>query len=294
MAYVKLNGDDTEGMSSDEFSIKVLYRETTHLITNLSSSTTIQQLKQKISDVTNVPISQQRLIFSGKSLQESNTLATYHIQANSFVHLFPLPVVNATQVHHNTVLEAINPMAAHFPGSSHIPTATVANLQTDAAVVEAGEPVRMWSFILVFTSAMTLFNFTMNFVAIGVVGNNIFDAIVNTFDALLSVGGMYIGQMGLDLFASIEVDKLNKFVRLLILLGILSIILRFLWTADVILEARDIIEASEANENESDSKNPNEISETDLVAFTIQVRFCYMIQSHFIFCRHLSLLFCLS
>lgn len=269
MSYVKLNGDDTEGVS-EEFSVKVLYRENTYLISNLSSSTTIHQFKLKIAEVTNVPISQQRLIFNGKSLQDSNTMATYHIQSNSFVHLFPLPVANATQVHHPSVLEAVNPSAAHFPGSSHIPTATVANLQTDAAVIEAGEPVRMWSFILVFTSAMTLFNFTMNFVAIGVVGNNLFDAIVNTFDAVLSVGGMYIGQMGLDLFSSIEVDKLNKFVRLLIVLGILSVILRFLWTADVILEARDIIEASEKNsDNESDG-----ISDTDLVAFTIQVRYC--------------------
>ena len=269
MSYVKLNGDDTEGVS-EEFSVKVLYRENTYLISNLSSSTTIHQFKLKIAEVTNVPISQQRLIFNGKSLQDNNTMATYHIQSNSFVHLFPLPVANATQVHHPSVLEAVNPSAAHFPGSSHIPTATVANLQTDAAVIEAGEPVRMWSFILVFTSAMTLFNFTMNFVAIGVVGNNLFDAIVNTFDAVLSVGGMYIGQMGLDLFSSIEVDKLNKFVRLLIVLGILSVILRFLWTADVILEARDIIEASEKNsDNESDG-----ISDTDLVAFTIQVRYC--------------------
>ena len=274
MSYRKLEGDDTEGVPED-FSIKVLYRESTYLISDVSPSTTIQLLKQKIAEVTNVPISQQRLIFNGKSLQDTNTIATYQILANSFIHLFPLPVVNATQVHQSSVLEAINPMLAHFPGSSHIPMATVANLQTDAAVVEAGEPVRMWSFILVFTSAMTLFNFTMNFVAVGVVGNNLFDAIVNTFDAVLSVGGMYVGQMGLDLFSSIDVDKLNKFVRFLILLGILSIILRFLWTADVILEARDIIEASENNnQNESDGKNSNEISDTDLVAFTIQVWYC--------------------
>ena len=295
MSYIQLNGDDTEG-SQEEFSVKVLYRESTYLINNITTATTVQQLKSKIAETTNVPISQQRLIFNGKSLQDNNTIEFYHIHGNSFIHLFPIPVVNATQVNspssqsisNRQVIEAINPMVAHYPGSTSIPMATVANLQTDAAVMEAGEPVRMWSFILVFTSAMTLFNFTMNFIAVGAIGNNLFDSIVNTFDALLSVGGMYIGQMGLDLFSAIDFDKLNKFVRLLIVLGTLSIILRFLWTADVILEAKDIIEANEnSNENDADNNGPHEITESDLVAFTIQV-YPYCLRVKLSNHRHLS------
>ena len=77
MSYIQLNGDDTEG-SQEEFSVKVLYRESTYIINNITTATTVQQLKSKIAETTNVPISQQRLIFNGKSLQDNNTLNTVH------------------------------------------------------------------------------------------------------------------------------------------------------------------------------------------------------------------------
>ncbi|KAL0742084.1 hypothetical protein Bca4012_083597 [Brassica carinata] len=53
----------------------------------VDGSDTIENLKDMIEESEGVPAQMQRLIFSGKQLQDGQTIADYNIKNGSFIHL---------------------------------------------------------------------------------------------------------------------------------------------------------------------------------------------------------------
>jgi len=58
-----------------------------YITLEVNNDDNVETIKNKIFDIEGIPLYQQKLIFSGKQLEDDKTLADYNIEANSTIHL---------------------------------------------------------------------------------------------------------------------------------------------------------------------------------------------------------------
>ena len=172
----------TKVTTDESFRVKVLFKEKSFDIVGVTAESTVQQLKEKIEKATNVSANIQRLIYAGKNLKPDNqSLNSFKITDNVSVHLFPLPIPQASRVvadttnnpHHVSGINVVSTNSAVINAvsvSSQNDTASHAHIHFEPDVSHSAKEVKLWCIILLFLSAFTLFqyiNIIGNFLATG-------------------------------------------------------------------------------------------------------------------------------
>lgn len=217
------------------------------------ASTTVENLKVEVEKATKVPVNLQRIIYSGRPLKpDSALLSTFKIQNESTLHLFPsvLPTAVPSTASSSSGVTAVNvegaPYIVQYPGMmSSQPAFTHLPIHFDPYINQTSREVKLWSLILIFLSGVTLFDNFSFIVSTGRMGNDPLDALVVLMDVLCSIGGIKVGQMGLQSARTVDLHITKIYVRNLTMLGICSTLMRITWVVDKILEVKVAVEGAQ-------------------------------------------------
>jgi hypothetical protein len=152
------------GMSAGAFVLRVLHKESKVEVASLQPGSSVLELKEAVAKRTEVPVAGQRLIFSGKHLNpESRPLSDFGIASGASIHLFPRLVNAPSGPPSATAAAAAASDGVGRGGGYHsLAGPALAEDPWDPAargtVRHAVPEVRLWCYILFFSSFMTLFN----------------------------------------------------------------------------------------------------------------------------------------
>eukprot|EP01039_Chlorochromonas_danica_P008490 gene8490-9357_t len=271
----------TSQTSTPPTTLRLLYKEEAHEITGLSGETTVAILKEKIGRLCPVPLDRQRLIASGRQLRPDDApLSTFKLVTGAAIHLFPLPPpqpVVAVSVTDNTTSSTTQVTAvpantnnnnnnntfnastrrSRPPGFSayELEGITITPMHFDASILETGREVKVWSVLLIFLSAVSLFNNLSYFGSTGKFGSGNLDSFVFLLDTACSAAGMVVGGWGLKSTRTLQFDDVRKYVKYLVILAAACIVLRIFWVVDVSAAVEKAYNQAKKDEVDNDNNN---------------------------------------
>jgi hypothetical protein len=139
------------------FRLRILHKEAVIEVTNLSSNSSVMNLKAEIEKAASITPENQRLIFSGRALKPDEALlSSFNIVNESSVHLFPKPPnIPSSSSTNTTTITGIPSVQSNFPSAINRPSMLDTNMEN---ISQSASEVRLWSSILIFLSVMTLFD----------------------------------------------------------------------------------------------------------------------------------------
>jgi hypothetical protein len=291
---------------NNNFSIKVLCKEKSYDVGGMTTESKVGDLKRVVAELTEIPVHRQRLVLTGKPLKpDDKTLSFFKIGPNSSIHLFPIPEATAAAVplpSTATNVSAVNqsspfyPSAASANGNPPLPLdgANIRAAYYDITFEQVTREVRLWCFVLLSLSFMELFNNFSYFTTTGKLGTGTLDTILFMLDTVCSVGGIWVGSMGMKSIQTLDLSDIKKYVHWLFVLFVGCFILRILWVADIIEQVQAAVKESKANSDNPDNggtsntDDPNAqkqvLDDRAVVALGVQVscfccRFCSFLLS---------------
>ena len=239
---------------SNEFQLRVLYRENSIDITNLTCNSTVGRLKEVIYEKTEITPANQRLIYSGRLIQpDTITLQSFGIETEAKIHLFPRPITaTASPItgpgNGNTITVQAQPLTV--TGVNPVST----SYESEDGITADAREVRLWSSLLFFLSVMTVANNFAHFVTAGNFGVTFLDGIVNFLDTVCSIAGIYVSQLGLTVVRTYDIAAIEKYVKQLTILAVCCLGMRLLWIFDIIFQVEQAVK---------DSRSGKDVSKTD-------------------------------
>lgn len=258
--------DITEAHSKS-LSIRLLCKEKSHDV-NVQLDMKVSELKAIASKKIGCPVESLRLVFNGKLLIDSKTLASIGIQDSSCIHVFPKPTNNsdATLPVATTALSQNNNATSVFPLNSTLVMAEAGPAVThhhqpihfDPNVAQTGREVKIWSYILLITSSYRLFGLLADMAARGAFGADWLDSVVQIIDAVCCSAGLYVGHLGVKSAQLIEMPTVRKYVLLLCILAAVNIFLQGIWVADVVHMADQMRKDQKNGKSPGDNSHPSD------------------------------------
>lgn len=258
--------------SEDSINLTVLKGER-KLPCKANKTCKISELKIIIESISEVPPSQQRLIFKGRLVQpDDKTIDSFSIVDNSVIHLFPIPIAhasavsnsteNATTAGSNTAAAVASPMHVSIDvGNSSSGNNTGEEeeysmpqddayyqrtpIEMNPFVNHTCREVRLWSIILIMLSVLTIANNLSAFLTTGDFGNTALDSIVFILDTGVSVAGVYVGKQGLICARTLDLTEVKKYLLWLGIVTGFAVTLRILWVFDIIDEVKKAVTKSQ-------------------------------------------------
>lgn len=318
----------------DHITIRILYKEKQHNLINIPINSTILYLKNKLLNIIDIPINRMRFIISGKAIKEDNILLSsllpsselsyqYYYQDKDkqpllIMHLFPLPSnplppsppqsSTTTTTTTSTTNTSSNIQPFHITSTTTNPRVYVMNLEDRSTNTTTGSSssdndhdderimttVRMWCFILLFLSMLSIFNNFSFFISTGKISNatnstvKILDIFLFLLDFFASFCGIYAASAGIKSLRTMSREDVEEYLRWLICSSIFSFFLRIIWVFDVVLTVKYMIKDEQNDEqndnnndeynnnndnNNEDTSSDNTILEDSLYSYTLQAIF---------------------